>query len=66
LTKKNFSQKILMGYIRQKISQHFLNWNILIYISVDAIFDGDYEFDITCVEKCNKKSKIERYEPVWA
>jgi hypothetical protein len=36
------------------------------YILVDAIFDRDYEFDILFIEKCNKKSKIVRYKPVWA
>jgi hypothetical protein len=37
---------------------------LCVRLSVDAIFDGDYEFDIIFVEKCNEKSKIARYEPV--
>ncbi len=35
-------------------TKNFLNWNISMYISVDTVFDGDYEFDIIFVEKCNK------------
>jgi hypothetical protein len=54
------------GYPRQKFQKMFWNLNISIYISVDAVFDGDCEFDIIFVEKCNKKAKLARYEPVSA
>jgi hypothetical protein len=54
LTKRNFSKKFqeypFEGCPRQKISKDFLNWNISIYISVDAVFDADYESAIIFCE----------------
>jgi hypothetical protein len=41
----------------KKLQEIFWKWNISIYISVDAVFDGDHEFDIIFVEKCGQKSK---------
>jgi hypothetical protein len=51
------------GYPRQKIANNFWNWNISIYITVNVVFDGDYEFDIFLLKNVIKKAKIARYEP---
>jgi len=41
----------------KKLQEIFLNWNISIYTSIDGVFNGNYEFDIIFIEKCDKKSK---------
>jgi len=63
LTKNNFLKKSWRSTPDKEFEKMFLNWNISVYISVDVVFDGDHEFDILLVEKCNKKkAKIARYE----
>ena len=53
LTKRNFSKEMLEGTPDKKFQKVFWNLNISIYISVDAVFDEDCEFDIIFVGKWN-------------
>jgi hypothetical protein len=50
---KEFFKKILEGIPDKKFQKTFSNLNISIFISADAVFHGDYEFEIIFVERCS-------------
>ncbi len=62
--KKVFRKKSLGGTPDKKLEKFFFEQNGLVYMSVHAVFDGDYEYDIVLVETLDKKRKSQRI-PVY-
>jgi hypothetical protein len=59
LTKTYFCKKSL-EVSKQKLVKIFFNSNLLIYTLVDAVCNGEYEFDIILQEKCDEKRQNRR------
>ena len=64
--KKKILKKSLAGTAGKNLKKYFFRPNVSCRTSVDAFFDGDYEFDIVCGEICSQKINIAKHEPVLA
>ena len=57
---------MLEGTPDEIFQKKILNLNISIYISVDAVFNGDYESAIIFMKICSIRMKIVKYGPILA